>query len=63
MNNTLASNQVALKDLYPGNRYEVKIGVKVERGKGWTYWGNLVHLWVSQGYSAVAFRLGAKRTW
>ncbi|MDM0032318.1 autotransporter outer membrane beta-barrel domain-containing protein [Variovorax sp. J22P271] len=63
VDNSLAFNQVALRNLYPDNRYEVKVGVNAERGKGWTYWGNLGYRWGSQGYSAVTFRLGGKRTW
>jgi len=61
--NTLRFNQVALKDLYPRNRYEAKLGVNTERGKGWTYWGNVGYAWGSQGYRALSLRLGGKRTW
>jgi hypothetical protein len=45
---TLAFNQVALKDLYPDDRYEVKAGVNAQFGQGWSAWGNLGYQWGDQ---------------
>ncbi|MDM0049597.1 autotransporter outer membrane beta-barrel domain-containing protein [Variovorax sp. J22R115] len=59
----LAFNQVVLGDLYPKNRYEAKVGVNADLGRGWTGWGNLGYQWGSQDYSATTIRLGAKYTW
>ena len=63
VDNALAFNTVALKDLYPKDRYEVKVGVNADLGRGWTGWGNLGYQWGSQGYSAATLRLGGKYTW
>jgi autotransporter family porin len=59
----LTFNNVALKDLYPENRYEVKAGVNADLTRGWTIWGNVGHQWGSQQFSASTVRLGAKHTW
>ena len=56
-------DNVALKDLYPENRYEVKAGVNADLTRGWTIWGNVGHQWGSQQFSASTVRLGAKHTW
>ncbi|MDM0032243.1 autotransporter outer membrane beta-barrel domain-containing protein [Variovorax sp. J22P271] len=61
--NALAFNQVTLKDLYPKNRYEVKVGANTQLGQGWTAWGSLGYQWGSQNYSDTAVRLGARYTW
>lgn len=63
VDNALAFNNVALKDLYPKDRYEVKVGVNADLGRGWTGWGNLGYQWGSQGYGATTLRLGGKYTW
>lgn len=56
-------NQIALSDLYPADRYEVKAGVNAQFGHGWTAWGNLGYQWGDQDYQDTALRLGAKYTW
>ncbi|MDM0031767.1 autotransporter outer membrane beta-barrel domain-containing protein [Variovorax sp. J22P271] len=63
VDNALAFNSVALKDMYPKDRYEAKVGVNADLGRGWTGWGNLGYQWGSQGYSATTLRLGGKYTW
>jgi autotransporter family porin len=61
--NQLAFNAVSLKDLYPSDRYEVKLGVNADLDRGWTAWGNLGYQWGAQSYSATTIRLGAKYSW
>lgn len=61
--NSVAFNQALLENLYPSNRYEVKLGMNGDLGKGWTAWGNLGYLWGSQDYRNTTVRLGAKYTW
>jgi outer membrane autotransporter protein len=59
----LAFNEVALGDLYPKDRYEVKAGLNAQLGQGWAAWGNLGYQWGAQNYHDTAVRLGAKYTW
>jgi autotransporter family porin len=61
--NAMAFNAVALKDIYPSNRYEVKLGMNADIAKGWAAWGNLGYLRGSQDYSATTVRVGARFTW
>jgi autotransporter family porin len=63
LDNAEAFNQVVLGNLYPSNRYEVKLGVNVDVGRGWAGWGNLGYQWGSQDYRNTMLRLGAKYTW
>lgn len=60
---TLAFNQVALKELYPDDRYELKAGVNAQFGQAWSAWGNLGYQWGAQDYHDAAVRLDAKYTW
>lgn len=61
--NEVALNQVTISDLYPSNRYEVKLGFDVQGTKGWTGWSNVGWQWGTQSYHAFIGRLGAKYTW
>jgi outer membrane autotransporter protein len=63
VDDTVAFDTVKLRDLYPSNRYEVKLGVNAERGNGWSFWANVGYQWGSQTYRAITGRIGAKRTW
>jgi len=63
MNNTIALNGVGMSDLYPSNRYEVKIGFDGQGRRGWTGWSNVGWQWGSQAYHAFIGRLGVKYTW
>jgi len=63
VDNAVAFNTIALRDLYPDNRYEVKLGVDVQRKNGWTGWGNVGYQWGSQSYRALSARVGVKYTW
>ncbi|CAG9185668.1 autotransporter outer membrane beta-barrel domain-containing protein [Cupriavidus pampae] len=63
VDNVLTFNQVSLRDMYPQNRYEIKIGINVEQGKGWTGWGNAGWQFGSQSYHAFIGRLGVKYAW
>jgi outer membrane autotransporter protein len=59
----LAFNDVALRGLYPKNRYEAKLGIKAKFDKGWSAWGNFGYQWGSQDYRETGFELGAKYSW
>ena len=61
--NQMSFNAIALKDLYPSNRYEAKLGVNADLARGWTAWGNVGYQWGGQDYRAASVRLGAKYTW
>ena len=61
--NSLAFNQVQLQDMYPRDRYEVKLGLNADLQKGWTGWGNVGYQWGSQSYRSISARIGAKYTW
>ena len=61
--NAIQFNQLQLSDLYPSNRYEVKLGVNAQMDKGWTGWANLGYQWGSQSFSNFTARVGAKYTW
>ena len=63
IDNVIAFNEIAMKDLYPKDRYEVKLGVNVLHDRGWTGWGNVGWQWGQQSYSALSARLGARYTW
>jgi autotransporter family porin len=63
LDNAAAFNQVVLGDMYPANRYEVKLGLNVDLGRGWSGWGNLGYQWGSQTYRNTTLRLGAKYVW
>lgn len=63
VDNQVALNGVSMGDLYPSNRYEVKLGLDVQGRKGWTGWSNVGWQWGSQSYHAFIGRLGVKYTW
>jgi len=63
VDNNVALNGVSMGDLYPSNRYEVKLGLDVQGRKGWTGWSNVGWQWGSQAYHAFIGRLGVKYTW
>jgi len=63
VNDQIAFNGLQMRDLYPQDRYEVKLGVDLQRGKGWTGWANVGYEWGRQSYQAVTGRIGVKYTW
>ncbi|MFC4523162.1 autotransporter outer membrane beta-barrel domain-containing protein [Cupriavidus pinatubonensis] len=63
VDNVIAFNQVSLRDLYPRNRYEAKLGINVQGRKGWTGWSNAGWQWGTQAYHAFIGRVGVKYTW
>jgi len=63
VSNALAFNGLQMRDLYPNDRYEIKLGADFQRGKGWTGWGNLGWEWGAQSYHALTGRIGVKYTW
>lgn len=61
--NELSFNTVALKDIHPGKRYEVKAGLNASLAPGWTAWGDLGYQWGEQGYRSTSVRVGTKFSW
>ncbi len=59
----IAFDGIEMGNLYPLNRYEVKLGVNADLGKRWTGWTNVSGAWGSQNYSQYALRAGFKYTW
>jgi len=56
-------NPYSVRDLYPGNRYELKAGVSVDISPGWAGWGDLGWQWGNQSYQAWTVRGGMKYAW
>lgn len=63
VNNAISFNQVQVGDLYPRNRFEIKLGVNADLGRRWTGWANVAGAWGQQSYYQYAVRLGAKYAW
>ncbi|WP_447920220.1 autotransporter family protein [Achromobacter aegrifaciens] len=60
---SVSFNQLPVGDLYPKDRYELKLGVHADFTKGWTGWVNVGGSWGAQSYHQYAGRIGAKYTW
>jgi autotransporter family porin len=63
VDDTLNFNTLALKNIYPDNRYEVKLGLNADLARGWTAWGSVGYQWGAQSYRSTLVRVGAKYTW
>ncbi|WP_250514601.1 autotransporter outer membrane beta-barrel domain-containing protein [Caballeronia sp. INDeC2] len=63
VSNGVAFNQYGVSNLYPSNRYEVKLGLNLLGRAGWTGWGNVGWQVGSQSFHAFIGRVGIKRTW
>lgn len=59
----LAFNQIALSDLYPENRYEVKLGGSTHIDESWSAWGNIGYQWGDQNFDDIAMRFGTRYSW
>lgn len=60
---SIGFSDTVLGQLFPRDRYEVKLGLAARMGRGWTSWGNVGGQWGSQGYRQYALRLGARYAW
>ncbi|WLW64682.1 autotransporter outer membrane beta-barrel domain-containing protein [Achromobacter aegrifaciens] len=60
---SVSFNQLPVGDLYPKDRYELKLGVHADFNKGWTGWTNIAGSWGAQDYHQYAARIGVKYTW
>ncbi|CAB3856632.1 hypothetical protein LMG26854_03248 [Achromobacter aegrifaciens] len=60
---SVSFNQLPVGDLYPKDRYELKLGVHADFNKGWTGWTNVAGSWGAQDYHQYAARIGVKYTW
>jgi len=56
-------NDTLLGQLFPRDRYELKLGLDARLARGWSSWGNIGGQWGSQGYRQYALRLGARYAW
>lgn len=63
INRSMAFNAVNLGQLYPRNRYELKLGINSDLGHDWMLWANLSGDWGSQNYEQYTAWFGAKHTW
>lgn len=52
-----------LGQLFPRDRYELKLGLNARLARGWTSWGNVAGEWGSQGFRQYGVRLGARYVW
>ncbi|WP_313379632.1 autotransporter family protein [Achromobacter insolitus] len=60
---SVSFNQLPVGDLYPKDRYELKLGVHADFAKGWTGWTNVAGSWGAQDYHQYAARIGVKYAW
>jgi outer membrane autotransporter protein len=58
-----AINGLKFSDLFPTNRYEVKLGVHADFGRGWGAWANVGLQLGAQDYQQFAGRIGVKYAW
>ncbi len=63
VDSSVSFNQLPLGELYPKDRYELKLGVHADFTKGWTGWVNASGSWGAQDYHQYAGRVGVKYTW
>jgi len=63
VDSSVSFNQLPIGDLYPRDRYELKVGVHADFTKGWTGWVNASGSWGAQDYHQYAGRIGVKYTW
>lgn len=63
VDSSVSFNQLPFGDLYPKNRYELKVGVHADFTKGWTGWVNASGSWGTQDYHQYAGRIGVRYTW
>ncbi len=61
--NTISFDGFPESNLYPSNRYEVKLGVNADLRKRWTGWANVSGAWGAQSFHQYALRVGMKYTW
>jgi outer membrane autotransporter protein len=59
----LAFNAVTLGALYPGDRYEAKLGLNADLGADWSAWGSLGYQWGRQHFTETTLRVGARYRW
>jgi outer membrane autotransporter protein len=60
---SVSFNQLPVGDLYPKDRYELKLGVHADFNKGWTGWTNVAGSWGAQDYHQYSARIGVKYAW
>lgn len=63
VDSSIAFNQLPVGELYPKDRYELKVGVHADFTKGWTGWVNASGSWGAQDYHQYVGRIGVKYTW
>lgn len=56
-------SETVLGQLFPRDRYELKLGIGARLSRGWSSWGNIGGQWGSQGYRQYALRMGARYAW
>ncbi|CAM4205395.1 autotransporter outer membrane beta-barrel domain-containing protein [Bordetella pseudohinzii] len=63
VDSSVSFNQLPVGNLYPKDRYELKLGAHADFTKGWTGWVNVSGSWGAQDYHQYAGRIGVKYTW
>lgn len=63
VDSSVSFNQLPVGELYPKDRYELKVGVHADFTKGWTGWVNASGSWGAQDYHQYVGRIGVKYTW
>jgi outer membrane autotransporter protein len=58
-----AINGLKFSDLFPTDRYEAKLGVHADFGRGWGAWANFGVQFGAQDYQQFAGRIGVKYAW
>ncbi|WP_250452472.1 autotransporter outer membrane beta-barrel domain-containing protein [Caballeronia sp. ATUFL_M2_KS44] len=62
-NLAIAFNDVSLPQMYPTDRYELRLGLNATFAKGWSAWSDLSGQWGAHDYSQYGVRLGARYAW
>lgn len=60
---SVSFNELSIGELYPQDRYELKLGVQADFANGWTGWINASGSRGAQDYRQYAARIGAAYVW
>ncbi|REE92683.1 autotransporter family porin [Cupriavidus plantarum] len=60
---SVSFNQVPIGNLFPANRYEVKLGLDAALGRRWTGWTHVSGSWGTNDFHQYAVRAGITYAW
>ncbi|MDR5810206.1 autotransporter outer membrane beta-barrel domain-containing protein [Caballeronia sp. LZ019] len=62
-NLVIAFSDVSLPQMFPTNRYEVRLGLNAAFARRWSAWGDISGQWGAQAYSQYGVRFNARYIW